>query len=60
MNASLSNLVDNLSEINKCNCDSESLKNIKVTYRLINNKKIVCTTCKILHGNLEKINCSLD
>ena len=46
MNASLSNLVDNLSEINKCNCDSESLKNIKVTYRLINYKKIVRTTCK--------------
>ena len=46
MNASLSNLVDNLSEINKCNCDSESLKNIKVTHRLINNKKIVCTSCK--------------
>ena len=29
MNASLYNLVDNLSEINKCNCNSESLKNIK-------------------------------
>ena len=25
INASLSNLVDNLSEINKCNCDNESL-----------------------------------
>ena len=45
INASLSNLVDNLSEINKCNCDSESSKNIKVMYRLIN-KKIVRTTCK--------------
>ena len=47
MNASLSNLVDILSEINKRNCDSESLKNIKVTYRLINNKKIVRTTPKV-------------
>ena len=46
MNASLSNLVDNLSEINKCNCESESLKNTKVTNRFINNKKIVRTTCK--------------
>ena len=46
MNASLSNLVDNLSEINKCNCESESLKNTKVTNRLMNNKKIVRTTCK--------------
>ena len=46
MNALLSNLVDNLSEINKCNCDSESLKNIKVTYLLVNYKKIVRTTCK--------------
>ena len=47
MNASLSNLVDILSEINKRNCDSESLKNIKVMYRLINNKKIVRTTPKV-------------
>ena len=30
MNASLSNLADNLSEINKCKCESESLKNTKV------------------------------
>ena len=29
MNASLSNLVDNLFEINKCNCDSKSLKTKK-------------------------------
>ena len=55
MNASLSNLVDNLSEINKCNCDSESLKNIKVTYRLINNKKIVHTTCKTCKSRKDQL-----
>ena len=55
MNASLSNLVDNLSEINKCNCDSESLKNIKVTYRLINNKKIVRTTCKTCKSRKDQL-----
>ena len=55
MNASLSNLVDNLSEINKCNCDSESLKNIKVTYRLINNKKIVRTTSKICKSRKDQL-----
>ena len=38
INSSLSTLVDNLSEINKCNCEHESLKNIRITYRLINNK----------------------
>ena len=38
INSSLSTLVDNLSEINKCNCEQESLKNIRITYRLINNK----------------------
>ena len=53
MNSSLSTLVDNLSEINKCNCEHESLKNIKITYRLINDKKIVrssCKTCKSRKG----------
>ena len=55
MNASLSNLVDNLSEINKCNCDSESLNNIKVTYRLINNKKIVRTTCKTCKSRKDQL-----
>ena len=49
MNASLSNLADNLSEIDKCNCDSESLKNIR---------KLCVLHAK--HVNLEKINCSLD
>ena len=55
MNASLSNLVDNLSEINKCNCDSESLKNIKVTYLLVNYKKIVRTTCKTCKSRKDQL-----
>ena len=46
MNESLSKLVDNLSEINKCKCDDESLKNIKVTYGKINDRKLVQTRCK--------------
>ena len=46
MNDSLERLVDNLSEINKCKCDDESLKNIKVTYVKSNNGKIISTTCK--------------
>ena len=53
MNASLSNLVDNLSEINKCNCESESLKNI--THRLINYKKIVRTTCKTCKSRKDQL-----
>ena len=55
MNASLSNLADNLSEINKCNCESESLKNTKVTNRLINNKKIVRTTCKTCKSRKDQL-----
>ena len=46
MNDSLERLVDNLSEINKCKCDDESLKNIKVTYGKFNNRKIIPTTYK--------------
>ena len=55
MNASLSNLADNLSEINKCNCESESLKNTKVMNRLINNKKIVRTTCKTCKSRKDQL-----
>ena len=46
MNESLSKLVDNLSEINKCKCGDESLKDIKVTYGIFNNKKMMRTGCK--------------
>ena len=35
-----------MSEINKCKCDDESLKNIKVTYGKINDRKLVQTRCK--------------
>ena len=38
INSSLSTLVDYLSEKNKCNCEHESLKNRRITCRLINNK----------------------
>ena len=47
MNESLSKLVDSLSEINKCNCDNESLKDIKITRWTSNNKKLVRNSCKI-------------
>ena len=55
MNASLSNLVDNLSEINKCNCDSSKSLKTKVTYQLINNKKIVRTTCKTCKSRKDQL-----
>ena len=47
MNESLSKLVDNSSEINKCECDDESLKNIKVTRGMSNGKRMVRTRCYI-------------
>ena len=55
-NESLSKLVDNLSEINKCKCDDESIKNIKVTYGKINNSKLVRTRWKTGKSRKEQLN----
>ena len=52
---SLSKLVDNLSKINKCGCDDESLKNIKVTYGMFNNKKMVHTRCKTCKSRKDQL-----
>ena len=46
MNESLSNLVDNLSGLNKCKCKKPSFDNIKITYGIIKNEDIVRTRCK--------------
>ena len=46
MNSALSTLVDNLSEINKCNCEEKEDKDIKVKTKIVNSKKTVITKCK--------------
>ena len=46
MNDSLSNLVDNLSELYVCKCLNKKEKSIKIKYKEQNNTKIVCTRCK--------------
>ena len=55
MNESLSKLIDNLSEINKCECDDESLKNIKVTRRMSNGKRMVRTRCYICKSRQDQL-----
>ena len=47
MNESLSTLVYNLSGSNKCKCEKPSFDNIKITYRVINNKHLAHTRCKV-------------
>ena len=46
MNDSLSNLVDNLSELYVCKCLNKKEQTIKIKYKKQNNTKIVCTRCK--------------
>ena len=46
MNESLSTLVYNLSGLNKCKCEKPSFDNIKITYRVINNKHLAHARCK--------------
>ena len=46
MNRALSTLVDNLSEINKCNCEESKDKNLKIKVKEVEGKKVVCTMCQ--------------
>ena len=46
MNDSLSNVVDNLSELYVCKCLNKEEQDIKIKYKQQNNIKIVCTKCK--------------
>ena len=55
MNESLSKLVDNSSEINKCECDDESLKNVKVTSGMSNGKRMVRTRCYICKSRQDQL-----
>ena len=46
MNSALSTLVNNLSEINKCNCEEDKDKRIKIKIKKVNSKERVITSCK--------------
>ena len=46
MNSALSTLVNNLSEINKCNCEEDKDKRIKIKIKKVNSKEKVITKCK--------------
>ena len=46
MNRALSTLLDNLSEINKCNCEESKDKDLKMKVKEGQGKKVVCTMCK--------------
>ena len=52
MNRALSTLVDNLSEVNKCKCEENSAKNIKLKIKTVNNKITVFTKCKSKESQL--------
>ena len=46
MNSALSTLVNNLSEINKCNCEEDKDKRIKIKIKKVNSKERVIASCK--------------
>ena len=46
MNSALSTLVNNLSEINKCNCEEKEDKDIKIKIIKSTDKTIIHKTCK--------------
>ena len=46
MNSALSTLVNNFSEINKCNCEEKEDKDIKTRLIKSTGKTIIHTTCK--------------
>ena len=46
MNSVLSTLLNNLSEINKCNCEEDKDKRIKIKIKKVNSKERVITSCK--------------
>ena len=47
MNRALTTLVDNLSEMSKCNCEESKDKNLKIKAREGKGKKVALTVCKI-------------
>ena len=55
MNKALSTLVDNLSEINKCNCEETKDKDIKNKIIKSTGKTIIHTTCKTCNSKEDQL-----
>ena len=55
MNSALSTLVDNLSEINKCNCEKKEDKDIKTKTIKGTGKTIIRTTCKTCNSKRDQL-----
>ena len=55
MNSALSTLVDNLSEINKCNCKERKYKDIKTKILKGTGKTIIRTTCKTCKSKQDQL-----
>ena len=55
MNSALSTLVDNLSEINKCNCKERKYKDIKTKIIKGTGKTIIRTTCKTCKSKQDQL-----
>ena len=55
MNSALSTLVDNLSEINKCNCKETKDKDIKNKIIKTTGKTIIRTTCNTCNSKEDQL-----
>ena len=55
MNSALSTLVNNLSEINKCNCEEKEDKDIKTRLIKSTGKTIIYTTCKTCNSKQDQL-----
>ena len=55
MNSALSTLVNNLSEINKCNCEEKEDKDIKTRLIKSAGKTIIYTTCKTCNSKQDQL-----
>ena len=59
MNDSLSNLVNNLSELYICKCLNKKVQDLKIKYKQKNNIKIVYTRCKSCNTKNKQLSDSL-
>ena len=55
MSSAVSTLVDNLPEVNKCNCEEKEDKDIKTKIIRGTHKTIICATCKTCNSKQDQL-----
>ena len=55
MNSALSTLVNDLSEVNKCNCEEDKDKCIKIKIEKVNSKERIVTSCKTCNSKKSQL-----